>query len=74
MARGCEIWFLTLRKHTILFRGRRGRQSWELLASLRKEVTTDRKLHNEKLHGLNSSLNIIREGGYAARKATRQAT
>jgi hypothetical protein len=57
---GCETWSLTLReKHRLrVFENRVLRR---IFGPKRDEVTGDwRKLHNEKLHNLYSSPNIIR--------------
>jgi hypothetical protein len=57
---GCETWSLTLREEHRL-RVFENRMLKRIFGPKRDEVTGDwRKLHNEKLHNLNSSPNIIR--------------
>jgi hypothetical protein len=57
---GCEIWSLTLREEHRL-RVFENRVLRRIFGSKRDEVTGDwRKLHNEELHNLYSSPNIIR--------------
>jgi hypothetical protein len=58
---GCEIWFLTIwKEHRLgLFENRVLRR---MFGHKRDEVTGEwRKLHNEELHNLYSSSNIIRQ-------------
>jgi hypothetical protein len=52
----CETWSLTLREVRRL-RVIENRALWRIFGPKRDEV---RKLHNEELHNLHSSLNIIR--------------
>jgi len=57
---GCETWLLTLREECRLsmFENRVQRR---ILGPKRDEVTEEwRKLHNEELNNLYSSLNIVR--------------
>jgi hypothetical protein len=55
---GCETWSLTLREEYRLFENRVLKR---IFGPKRDEVTGDwRKLHNEELHNLYSSPNIIR--------------
>jgi hypothetical protein len=55
---GCETWSLTLREKHRLFENRMLRR---IFGPRRNEVTGDwRKLHNDELHNLYSSPNIIR--------------
>jgi hypothetical protein len=57
---GCETWSLTLRKEHRL-KVLQNRELRRIFGPKRDEVTGDwRKLHNEKLHNLYSSPNIIR--------------
>jgi hypothetical protein len=59
---GCETWSLILgEKHTRRLRAFENRVLRRIFGPKRDEVTGDcRKLHNEKLHNLYSSTNIIR--------------
>jgi hypothetical protein len=71
---GCETWSLTLREEHRL-RVLENRVLRRILVAERDEVTGDwRKLHNEELHNVYSSANIIRMiksktrwGGHVAR-------
>jgi hypothetical protein len=57
---GCETWYLTLREEHRL-RVFENRVLRRIFGPKRDDVTRDwRKLHNEELHNLYSSLNIIR--------------
>jgi hypothetical protein len=57
---GCETWSLTLREEHRL-RVFENRMLRRIFGPMRDEVTGDwRKLHNEELHNLYSSPNIIR--------------
>jgi hypothetical protein len=57
---GCETWSLTLREEHRL-RVFENRMLRRIFGQMRDEVTGDwRKLHNEELHNLYSSPNIIR--------------
>jgi hypothetical protein len=57
---GCETWFPQLRdKHRL--RAFENRVLRKIFGCNREEVTGWRKWHNEELHNLCSSLNIIRE-------------
>jgi hypothetical protein len=59
--RGCETWSLTIREEHIL-RVFENRILRRIFGPSRDEVTGDwRKLHNEELHFLYSSPNIIRQ-------------
>jgi hypothetical protein len=58
---GCETWSLTLREENRL-RVFENRVLGRIFGPKRDEVTGEwRKLHNEELHILYSSLNIIRQ-------------
>jgi hypothetical protein len=58
---GCETWFLTLREEHRM-RAFENRVLRRILGPKRDEVTGKwRKLHNDKLHNLYSSPNIIRQ-------------
>jgi hypothetical protein len=57
---GCKTWSLTLREEHRL-RAFENRVLRRIFGPKRDEVTRDwRKMHNEELHNLYSSLNIIR--------------
>jgi hypothetical protein len=58
---GCETWYFTLREQHRL-RAFENRVLRRIFGSKRHEVTGEwRKLHNEELHNLYSSTNIIRQ-------------
>jgi hypothetical protein len=56
---GCETWFLTLRKEHRL-RVFENRALRKIFGPKREEDGLQRKLHNDKLHGMYSSPNILR--------------
>jgi hypothetical protein len=56
---GCETWSLTLRKEHRL-RVSENRVLWKMLGPKREEDGSWRKLHNDELHNLYSSPNIVR--------------
>jgi hypothetical protein len=55
----CETWSLTLREEHRL-RGFENRVLRRIFGPKREEDGSWRKLHNDELHGLNSSPNIVR--------------